>query len=363
MQAKFGIAESDDAKELTRRIYEKRGEGQRLDEQIAAVRRRLGRTDPSPPRPKPPRPPPPPRSTSPLRPPRLHALVMGGARGAVTSSLEQLGAPQASRYAPRSVIADTYMRRLRPSRAASLTVLPGPRPDTPATLRLELPPKPPGADTGAATAADSNNDSGRGPSLEESAEDDVFANGAAVPPPAAFEGEISSSANTTPTTGTTQDYSSDSLSTSSGDQGPRRPPNASLRPTKSCLKSPDSGADVGGWPSIGRRSEEGPGLLARARTFGSSGRNGMKQSVSFDPLALMLDAAMEGELALVRTTASQVSEWLVETEPAVLQFRPLALRLATCPPATTKARRPCIIRCAAVTTMCPDFSWKRPWRT
>ena len=33
----------------------------------------------------------------------------------------------------------------------------------------------------------------------------------------------------------------------------------------------------------------------------------MKQSVSFDPLALMLDAAMEGELALVRTTASQVS--------------------------------------------------------
>lgn len=51
----------------------------------------------------------------------------------------------------------------------------------------------------------------------------------------------------------------------------------------------------------------------------SGGSIGHKRRVSFDPLALLLDASLEGELELVMRTAEQVSVHYVVFEVKVLQ--------------------------------------------
>jgi apoptosis-stimulating of p53 protein 1 len=54
------------------------------------------------------------------------------------------------------------------------------------------------------------------------------------------------------------------------------------------------------------KKEKPPGIIKRLRQEGSDDRRGPRR-VSFDPLALLLDASLEGELELVKRTAREVS--------------------------------------------------------
>jgi hypothetical protein len=51
------------------------------------------------------------------------------------------------------------------------------------------------------------------------------------------------------------------------------------------------------------KKEKPPGIIKRPRPEGSEERRGPRRGVSFDPLALLLDASLEGELELVKRTA------------------------------------------------------------
>ena len=53
-------------------------------------------------------------------------------------------------------------------------------------------------------------------------------------------------------------------------------------------------------------TNEVEGVSQRKSGFLKKNQKGLTRRVSFDPLALLLDAALEGELELVKKTASQV---------------------------------------------------------
>jgi hypothetical protein len=55
------------------------------------------------------------------------------------------------------------------------------------------------------------------------------------------------------------------------------------------------------------KREKPPGIIKRPKPEGSEERRGPRRGVSFDPLALLLDASLEGELELVKRTAREVS--------------------------------------------------------
>ena len=70
----------------------------------------------------------------------------------------------------------------------------------------------------------------------------------------------------------------------------------------------DPGSNVPEFESDPETKREKPvGIIKRPKPEGSEERRGPRRGVSFDPLALLLDASLEGELELVKRTAREVS--------------------------------------------------------
>lgn len=70
----------------------------------------------------------------------------------------------------------------------------------------------------------------------------------------------------------------------------------------------ENGSNVPEFESDPETKKEKPvGIIKRPRAEGGDERRGPRRGVSFDPLALLLDASLEGELELVKKTAREVS--------------------------------------------------------
>ena len=68
----------------------------------------------------------------------------------------------------------------------------------------------------------------------------------------------------------------------------------------------EAGSNVPEFESDPEKKEKPPGIIKRPRPEGGDDLRGLRR-VSFDPLALLLDASLEGELELVKRTAREVS--------------------------------------------------------